>query len=107
MKLPMVRAGSGVYFGGKYCRDYIPEPFTLLSSGMVETEEAERAFSDLVGEDLELFLNTAQICIEEDDLDGYGASVLHWFVNGIASYKYFDHHAFAERENMCCGERSG
>lgn len=78
------QAGAGVCFGGDYKKGELNEEFTLLSSGMVKTKEQENEFSKLVGEDSKLFLDTAQICRSEEDLDGYGADVHVWWVKGLA-----------------------
>jgi hypothetical protein len=75
------QAGQGVTFGGDYTKDEIKE--TLLSSGYVQTEEQQKAFEELVGLDVELFLDTAQVSDNLTDLDGYGAKVYHWSVFGL------------------------
>lgn len=76
-------AGAGVGFDGKYTKDQLPE-FTLLTEGYVSSKAQEDAFKAMVGADYELFLNTANIVADEQDLDGFGAQVYRWWVRGIA-----------------------
>ncbi|UOO38246.1 hypothetical protein IZU99_03040 [Oscillospiraceae bacterium CM] len=74
--------GAGVYFEGTYTKDKLPE-MTLLSTGYVESKTQEDEFKALVGADAELFLNTAQIKDDLEDLDGYHATCYHWWVVGL------------------------
>ncbi len=78
-------AGSGVYFGGQYTKNALPKA-TLLTQGYVSNEAEDDAFRAMVGDDYELFLNTAHLGYEEEDLDGYDARVYRWSVRGLAGY---------------------
>jgi hypothetical protein len=77
--------GMGVCFDGFYSKGALPED-TLLSLGFVATQAQEDAFKAMVGDDYELFLNTANICTDKDDLDGLGAVVTMWWVHGFGDY---------------------
>ena len=77
-------AGAGVVFEGAYTKDELSDDITLLSVGYVSSEEQENQFQKMTGQDSELFLYTAQIRTETDDLDGYGAEVYTWWVIGLA-----------------------
>ncbi|MEL4105367.1 hypothetical protein AAFA46_00815 [Oscillospiraceae bacterium WX1] len=77
--------GAGVTFEGTYTKDEPPE-FTLLNTGYVSSKAQEDTFKALVGADAELFLNTAQIKDDLEDLDGYHATCYHWWVIGLAGY---------------------
>jgi hypothetical protein len=77
--------GLGVGFDGRYTKNALPKD-TLLSQGFVSTEAEHDAFKAMVGDDYELFLNTAHLGYEEEDIDGYGARVYRWFVRGVAMY---------------------
>lgn len=79
------QAGAGVTFGGDYTREKIKE--TLLSAGYVDSEESQKTFEELVGRDVELFLDTAQVADNPMDMDGYGARVYHWWVFGLEGSK--------------------
>jgi hypothetical protein len=57
-----------------------------LSSGYIKTEKQEKDFKEMTGEDSELFLNTAQMSVVGEDLDGFGAAVYHWWVAHLAGY---------------------
>lgn len=76
-------AGAGVGFDGNYTKDKLPE-FTLLTEGYLSSKAQEDAFKAMVGADYELFLDTANISAEDQDLDGFGAQVYRWWVRGIA-----------------------
>ena len=80
-------AGAGVSFGGEYTKNELNREFTLVTCGYLDDEEQDLAFNKLAGQDSVLFLNTAHICVDGDDLDGYGAKVYNWWVAGIACYK--------------------
>jgi hypothetical protein len=77
------QAGAGVAFGGKFTKGELPED-TLLSLGYVPDKASDDAFRAMVGKDYELFLNTAMIRGEAEDLDGFGAEVYTWWVRGVA-----------------------
>lgn len=77
------QAGAGVWFDGKYTKGKLPED-TLLSLDYVTSQVQDDAFKAMAGKDYELFLDTAQIRDDMEDLDGYGAKVYHWWVRGFA-----------------------
>lgn len=77
------QCGMGVAFDGIYTKDGLPED-TLLTQGYVATKAADDAFRAMAGGSYELFLNTAQLRYEEEELDGFGAKVYSWMVRGFA-----------------------
>ncbi|NPV92382.1 MAG: hypothetical protein HPY50_16580 [Firmicutes bacterium] len=81
-KINQYHAGAGVAFDGEYKKGE-RQPDTVLSLGMVETGEQEAEFKRLVGEDVDLFIDTAQRMVDEEDLDGYGARVKSYWVRGV------------------------
>ncbi len=76
-------AGVGVFFDGEYRQEKQEKVLTLQARGMLESEAQEEAFSKLVGDDYALFLNTAHLVFEEEDLDGFGATVRTAGVRGL------------------------
>lgn len=76
-------AGANVVFDGSYTQKKLPED-TLLNMGYVPDEARDVAMHAMTGEDYELFLNTAQIRGDREDIDGLGAEVFNWWVNGFA-----------------------
>lgn len=77
------QAGAGVVFDGKYSKGNLPVD-TLLSLGYVTSQAQDDAFKGMAGKDYDLFLDTAQIRDDMEDLDGYGAKVYRWWVRGLA-----------------------
>lgn len=76
-------AGANVIFDGRYTQEPLPED-TLLSMGYVPDASHDSAMHTMTGSDYELFLNTAQIRRDAEDLDGLGAQVSSWWVFGFA-----------------------
>ncbi|NLT14481.1 MAG: hypothetical protein GXY05_09075 [Clostridiales bacterium] len=77
--------GMGVVFDGEYTQKALPED-TLLTQGYVSGAAEDQAFREMTGEDYVLFLNTAHLGYEEEDLDGFGAKVWRWRVRGLSGY---------------------
>jgi hypothetical protein len=75
-------AGAGVTYDGKYTKGDLPED-TLLSMGYVSDEAQDNAFKAMVGKDYDLFLNTANIHEDGEDMDNLDATVTMWWVHGF------------------------
>ncbi len=75
-------AGANVFFDGSYTHGELPED-TLLAMGYVPDKARDDAFRSMTGEAYELFLNTAQIKVEQEELDGFGAQVFNWWVTSF------------------------
>jgi hypothetical protein len=76
-------AGMGVFFAGRFERGAAPKVASLVDLGVLESAEQEAAFSKLVGEDLESYVNSFQMVYENEDLDGFGARVVWGGVRGL------------------------
>ncbi|KFK95370.1 MULTISPECIES: lysozyme inhibitor LprI family protein [unclassified Serratia (in: enterobacteria)] len=77
----------GVFLDGRYQQaksDPRPPP-SLLSIGIFPTKEIDRKFRNMVGDDYQNFVNTANVFIYEDDLDNIGAQVISMWVRGAAN----------------------
>jgi hypothetical protein len=76
-------AGANVVFDGRYTQKELPDD-TLLNMGYVPDEAHDDAMRTMTGEDYELFLDTAQIREDREDIDGLGAEVFNWWVFGFS-----------------------
>jgi len=78
---------AGVFLDGAYKlaeTDPRPKP-TLLSLGIFPNAEMDDKFRQLVGEDYQNFVNSANVYIYQDDIDNMGARVLSMWVQGAAN----------------------
>lgn len=85
-------AGAGVSFDGEYEKDLPDIDFnkvSLIELGIVDTKEQEDIFKSLVGDRLDIYINSAQIKSQGDDLDKLGAEVRSFYVRGLAQFQRF------------------
>ncbi len=80
---------TGVYLDGKYVKaDKDPRPkATLISIGLLRSEDIDKKFRLLVGDDYNNFVDTANAYIYGLDEDNLGANVLSLWVQGKAHEK--------------------
>lgn len=85
-------AGAGVSFDGEYIKD-LPkinyDKVSLIELGIVDTKEQEDIFKSLVGDRLDIYINSAQIKSQEEDLDKLGAEVRSFYLRGLAQFQRF------------------
>lgn len=79
-------AGSGVDFSGTYvASDNDPNTTAdLLSLGVLQTTAQDNVLRQLLGKDYDTMVKTANIQVNDDNLDGNGATVVSMFVRGVA-----------------------
>lgn len=78
---------NGVFVDGRYVKSQTdPRPkATLLSIGVFPDEATDTRFREMVGEDYQRFVDTANIYIYQDDIDNIGAKVISMWVRGQAN----------------------
>ncbi|WP_312629474.1 hypothetical protein [Scandinavium sp.] len=78
---------GGGFIDGKYMlSEKDPrQKSTLLTMGILRDEAMDKRFHDLVGDDYEKFVDTANVYIYQDDLDNIGATVVGMWVRGAAN----------------------
>jgi len=80
---------DGVYIDGKYTKatkDPRPKP-SLLSIGIITEAARDQQFRELVGDDYQRFVDTANVYIYSEDLDNIGARVVSMWVRGASNNK--------------------
>ncbi len=79
-------AGMGVDFSGTYvASDNDPNTTPdLLSLGVLQTTAQDNVLRKLLGKDYDTMAKTANIQVNDDNLDGNGATVVSMFVRGLA-----------------------
>ncbi|WP_227317962.1 lysozyme inhibitor LprI family protein [Cedecea davisae] len=78
---------NGVFVDGRYVKSETdPRPkATLLSIGVFPDEATDTRFREMVGEDYQRFVDTANVYIYQDDIDNIGAKVISMWVRGQAN----------------------
>lgn len=78
---------NGVYIDGQYVRatkDPRPKP-TLQSIGIIAETSRDQQFRQLVGDDYQNFVDTANVYIYSEDFDNIGARVISMWVRGASN----------------------
>lgn len=78
---------TGVFIDGRYERaesDPRPQP-TLLSIGIINDAARDKQFREIVGDDYQYFVKTANVYIYQEDIDNIGARVVSMWVRGAAN----------------------
>lgn len=78
---------NGVFIDGRYVKaESDPrEKATLQSLGIFTDEPMDTRFRDLVGEDYQKFVDTANVYIYQEDSDNVGATVISMWIRGAAN----------------------
>jgi hypothetical protein len=81
------QTGLNVTYSGEYKNEKhstkAKEKITLKKLGVFETNDEDAAFETLVGKNYQLFVNSTQIQIEEDDLDKLNTKVTSSAIRGL------------------------
>ncbi|HEY1844311.1 MAG TPA: hypothetical protein VGL07_18350 [Buttiauxella sp.] len=78
---------AGVFIDGRYEKagsDPRPKP-TLLSIGIITDAAHDKEFREIVGNDYQAFVDTANVYIYQEDVDNIGARVVSMWVRGAAN----------------------
>jgi uncharacterized protein len=78
---------GGGFIDGKYQRaESDPRPkSTLLTMGILRDQAMDTRFRELVGDDYQAFVDTANVYMYQDDLDNIGATVVGMWLRGAAN----------------------